>query len=177
MKYLIYLLLIIVLCGVSVGLSPLINIRGQVPQLLFLLAFIWSLDRAGWDFLFVAFISGLFLDFYTGSFVGTFSMPLITVCLVFHFIIENFLALELSPKFLAALLLPAQILFGTVYFFYSWLLYKMHLWPILPDAKILAEGFIISFFYNLLFLYPIFSLTDYVRMLVRRYFEREFKVR
>lgn len=177
MKYLVYFLLLAVLCGLAVGFGPYIKIYGQVPQLLFLLALVWSLDKTDPDFLFVAFIAGLFMDVYSGSPLGLFTGPLLVVCLAARLVVENFLVLEFSPKFLLALLLPAQALFDACYVLSSWLFMSLHLSASLTDWRTLAHGFAVAWLYNLALLYPMLILAEQTRAFVRHRVEREFKIR
>ncbi len=176
MKYFVYILLLIVLCGLQAGLAQVVNIRGQTPQLLFLLVFVWSLDKNDRDYLFLTLGAGLFLDFYSGVPVGSITLPLLAISLLLHQLVENFLALELSPKLLAALLLPAQAVFYVLYFFCLRWLPGSRLPVLIPGLRFLAGNFVIAFAYNLLFLYPVFLLVEFVRSFIHRHFEREYKI-
>ena len=177
MRYIIYIVLLILLCGLSVGLSPLIKIHTQVPNLLFLLVWLWSLEKADDDFLFLALVAGLFLDFFSGLSVGTFTVPLLLLALAGHLIIENFFVSELKLKYLALLLLPAQMLFVLLSLGVGLLLNRGGLWVSISSGGALVDNFVISFLYNLLLLYPVYVLINVVKTILRRFLEREYKVR
>jgi cell shape-determining protein MreD len=177
MKYLFYTLFLIILCGLWVALAPFLRISGQVPQVLFLLVLAWSLEKQDEDFLLIALLSGLFLDFYSGLAAGSFTVPLLMVALLARLVTNNFLALELNSKYLAALLLPAQVLFEACYFGVGWLWFKLGLAADIPSMHMLLRGFLVALAYNLVFLYPISSLVGWIRYVVQRYIEREYKAR
>src|SRR3989344_6272424 len=99
MKYLIYLISIIVLLGLNLGLFNNFQINGQIPNLLFLFCLCFSLEKSAkggsasggidYDFFFVSFISGLFLDFYSTSFFGGFTLAFLCLSFLLHLMATN----------------------------------------------------------------------------------------
>lgn len=61
-KYLIYFFAIVALLVLNLGLFNNLQIKGQIPNLLFLFSLCFALEKKSFDFFFVAFVSGLFLD-------------------------------------------------------------------------------------------------------------------
>jgi cell shape-determining protein MreD len=87
MKYLIYLFAIIILLAVNIGLFNNLQIKGQIPNLLFLMTLFFVLEKKSYDFFFISMVSGLFLDFFSTSFFGSFTVALLTLSLLLHFFV------------------------------------------------------------------------------------------
>ncbi len=176
-KYLIYLLSIIFLCGLNVGLAPYLRIYGQVPNFLFLIAVIWSVDKTDDDFWFFALFAGLFMDFSAGAWVGTFAIPLLLVCLAIRLLVQNYLVLELSLKYLAIVLFPAQLLFYFGSVGYAFVFYKLGLAAYPPSASGWLGSWVAGFLYNAALLYPMYIAAGYLKTFLGKYVVREYKVR
>jgi rod shape-determining protein MreD len=177
MKYVVYLLVLIVLCGLNVGLAPFMQIRGQAPNLLFLLVLVFALDKNSFDFLFLAFFGGLFLDFYSGAFLGSFTFSLLLAGFLLNIAVRQLLVLEINLKYLSLILVPSQAVLFFGFYFYNWIIFKAGLNPYFLNWKEFLPGFAVAFFYNLLLLYPVYILVGYVKLLLSKYLVREYKIR
>jgi rod shape-determining protein MreD len=177
MKYVIYLSVLIVLCGLNVGLGPFIQIRGQAPNLIFLLVLVFALDKNSFDFLFLAFFGGLFLDFYSGAFLGSFTFSLLLSGFLVNLAVRQLLVPEVNLKYLSLIFLPVQAILFFGFYAYNWMVFKAGLGPYFLNWKELWPGFFAVLLYNLLLLYPIYILSGYIKQGLNKYFVREYKIR
>src|SRR5271155_5350447 len=109
MKYVIYLISIIVLLGLNVGLFSNLQIQGQIPNLLLLLTVYFALDKKGYDFFFTAFVCGIFLDFFSPGFFGAFTVAFLILALAINALVNSLMLLEINWKSLTLLLLGALV--------------------------------------------------------------------
>jgi rod shape-determining protein MreD len=160
MKYLVYFFTIIILLGLNLGLFNSWQIGGQFPNFLLLLTIFFALEKKDFDFYFIAFFSGLFLDFYYTGFFGAYTFSLITIALGLHLLANRFLVLELNWKSLTLLLLGSLIVFNFLLFVYGFITYKIGLSGEYENIKAFSGSFPQSFFYNWLLLYPMYLFSQ-----------------
>lgn len=177
MKTLIYIGIIIVFCGLQAALVPLIGVQGQVPNLLMLLTLVFVLDKTNNDYLFVALFCGLFLDFYSGAFIGTFSFPLLVVSFSASWLLKYVLAVEINMKYLPLILAVFMAGFYFSIVLFSWAAFRLT-WSVsfLP-WNIIKEGLFAGFIYNVLFLYPMYVFVGQLRLFMDKYITREYLAR
>lgn len=166
MKYLIYIIAVILVLGVNIGLFGHLPIYGQVPNLLLLLTIYFSLDKNSYDFFFIAFVSGLFLDSFSAGFFGGFTVSFLVLALLLHLLSGQLLVLELNWKTLALVVLGAFTLVNFCLWLYSWAAFKAGLAPNDFSIKVLVSNFLPGLFYNLLLLYPMYLISDRLRTLI-----------
>jgi cell shape-determining protein MreD len=166
MKYFIYLIAIIILLGINIGLFKNLQIYGQMPNLLFLLALCASLEKKDYNFFYVSLIGGLFLDFYSTGFFGAFTLAFLTVSLCAHFFSEQVLSAGSGWKTLTAALLSGSLLLSLLVWLYNFAALKLSLTSGHWNFKEQAEIFLPALFYNLLLLYPIYALNNFLRKFV-----------
>lgn len=177
MKYFLYLLILALLCGINAGLSPLIGLKGQVPNLIFLLVLVFALEKDNYDFLFLAFFGGLFLDFLSGAFVGSFTLGLLLASFLLNFTVKHLFVLELNLKYLVALLLPSQLVLFLCFYAYNSAISKAGLGVSLVNWKYFLSNFTFSLIYNLVFLYPVYIFGKSIKSFFAKYLRREYKIR
>ncbi|SRR6266404_3075175 len=166
MKYLIYLLAIIILLGLNIGLFNNLQIRGQMPNLLFLLALYFSLDKKDFDFFFISLVSGLFLDFYSAGFFGAFAMAFLLVSLCVHIFVSNVLVFELNWKSLSLALAVALAMLDFLVWFFGLLAFKFSWTSQYSGFRIFLSAFPAGLLYNWLLLYPMYWFSNFLRRLV-----------
>jgi rod shape-determining protein MreD len=167
MKYLIYLIAIIILLGLNLGIFNGLRLYGQMPNLLFLLALFFALEKQDYDFFFVALICGLFLDFYSAGFFGGFTLAFLAVGLCANLFINNILVLEMNWKSLSLTLLISLILFNLTLWLYQFLAFKLNWDSRYTGIGIFASHFFAGFIYNLLLLYPMYLCFTFLRGFVQ----------
>jgi len=143
-----------------------LRIQGQMPNLLFLLALFFALEKKDYDFFFIALVSGLFLDFFSAGFFGGFTLAFLVVALGAHFFATDILLTELSWKTLSLALLAALVVFYLIVWVYQLAAFKLSLSPQYTGVKIFTSQFLINFLYNLLLLYPVYLYFTFLRNIV-----------
>jgi cell shape-determining protein MreD len=163
MKYLFYLFTIIVLLGFNLGLFSSLQVGGQIPNLLLLLTIYFSLEKKNYDFFFVAFVSGVFLDFYSAGFFGAFTLAFLIFAFLIHLVVNNFIVLEINWKSLSLLLLGSLLVMNLILWVYGLIVFKLNWVPDYESLKIYMSKFFVSFAYNWLLLYPVYLLFGYLK--------------
>ena len=166
MKYFIYLISIIILLGLNLGLFSLFPIRGQLPNLLFLMALCASLWKKDFDFFFISLISGLFLDFFSTGFFGAYTLALLTMSLCLHLFANNVLITEFNWKTLSVAAAFSWLFFSIMVWLYSLAAFKLNLNVENIGFKFFIGGFFPSLFYNLLLLHPIRAVSNFLKLYV-----------
>jgi len=166
MKYLIYLIAIIILLGINIGLFNSLQIQNQIPGLLFLLTLFFSLEKKDYDFFFVAMVSGLFLDFYSAGFFGGFTLAFLAVSLCAHLLMTNLFAAELNWKTLSLALLAALIVFNSIVWVYGLVVFKLNFGSQYTGIKVFVSQFSVNFLYDWLLLYPVYLYFTFLRNFV-----------
>jgi rod shape-determining protein MreD len=166
MKYLIYLVAIIILAGVNVGLFNNLQLFGQIPNLLLLFTICAALEKNNYDFFFIALVSGIFLDFYSASFFGSFTIGLLLVALFLNFLVNTFVVLELNWKSLSLLVLASLVFLDFFLWSYGLLAYRLN-WSVdFVSLKAYSGSFFSALIYNWLLLYPTYVFYTFTRRLV-----------
>lgn len=166
MKYFIYIISIIILLGLNVGLFNNLQIRGQIPNLLLLLTLYCSLEKKGYEFFFVAFIAGIFLDFYSVNFFGSFTLAFLVLALAIHFLSGSLMVLEVNWRSLTLLLLASLLLVNFTLWLYGFLAFKLNLTADYESIVVFIKSFPAEFFYNWLLLYPMYLLSNLLKRLI-----------
>lgn len=166
MKYLIYTLALIVLLGLNIVVFNNLDIQGQIPNLLLLISICFAIDNEGFDFIFIAFVSGLFLDFFSTSFFGAYTSALLCVSLLIYFFINNFVEITIRLRSLAISLFFSLILYNLVIWFFGFVVFKLNLVQNHTAFKTYASVFYISFLYNLVLIFPVYFGASNLRKFV-----------
>jgi cell shape-determining protein MreD len=166
MKYIVYLIAIIILLGINVGLFNSLQTQNQIPGLLFLLTLFFALEKKDYDFFFVAVVSGLFLDFYSAGFFGGFTLAFLAVSLCAHLLITNFFAAEFNWKTLSLALLVSLIVFNLIVWAYGLAAFKLNFSFQYTGIKVFVSQFLVSFLYDWLLLYPVYLYFTFLRNFV-----------
>lgn len=166
MKYFIYTLAIIILIGLNLGLFNNLQINNQIPNLLLLLTLYFSLEKDSYDFFFIAFVSGLFLDFYSAGFFGGFTLAFLSLALLLHLLASNFVLLELNWKSLSLLLAASLVILNSLLWLYGLWVYKLN-WAFgYTGLKTFASAFLPGLIYNWLLLYPMYLCYGLIKNLI-----------
>src|ERR1700690_3255463 len=166
MKYLVYLIAIIVLLGVNLGVFNYFPIKEQIPNLLLLLVLLFALEKKDFDFFFLAFVSGLFLDFYSAGFFGGFTLAFLAVSLAAHLVVDNIFVFEINWKTLSLSLLVGLAIFNLVIWAYGLLAYKLSWESEYINIGVYISHFPVNFLYNWLLLYPVYLFFTFLRSFV-----------
>lgn len=143
-----------------------LRIQGQMPNLLFLLALFFALEKKDYDFFFIALVSGMFLDFYSAGFFGGFTLAFLIVSLCAHLFATDILVIDLNWKTLSLSLLAALIIFYLIVWVYQLSAFKLNAGSQYTGIKIFTARFLVNFFYNWLLLYPVYLYYTFLRNIV-----------
>lgn len=154
MKIILYFLVIVLLLALNLSLFPLISIYGSVPNLLLVLI-VMMVAQKDEQLLWVACLSGLFLDFYTGVFVGSFSIAFLLISAIFYFAINQVFVFSVNWKFIVGGIIIAVFITDFVLWGYNSIVFNLG-WSVfaLPFKSLLVRA-PSEIIYDLLLLYPV----------------------
>lgn len=138
------------------GLFGQMPIAKQVPNLLFLFTIFFALEKKGYDFYFIAFISGLLLDFFYTGFFGSFTLAFLISSSCLHLLSDTFIVFELNWKSLSGLLFGALAVAYLVVWLYGLMVYKFNWTHDFESFSLFSRYFLINFLYNWALLYPMY---------------------
>lgn len=168
MKYLVYILAILVLLALDVGLFGQLRVFGAAPNLLFILVVLAALEKKDYDFFFLAFFSGLFLDFYSGLFVGSYALGLVLLAFGLNFLVQNFIVADVGWKYFWAIILVSLVLIDVFIWVYGQAVFRLG-WFFTPvSGRLLLRQFVPQLCYNLILLFPVYWLFEQVKVFIRQ---------
>jgi rod shape-determining protein MreD len=173
MKYLVYIVIVILLLALNIGLFGQYRLFGQIPNLLLLLVIYFALDKKGHDFFFISFVCGLFLDFYSTSFFGGYTLAFLLLATSLYLLAGSFVVLELNWKSLSFLLLGSLFLLKLVLFSYAFLVYKFNWAADYAKLNFSWISFIAEYAYNLLLLYPAYIIFSLLKRSLENYYTKK----
>ena len=172
MKYLIYSVVTIFLVGITAGGFQHFSILHAVPQLVLLLVILVAAERKNLDYLFVAIVGGVLLDFTTSIAFGSYTLSFLVIGMLAKFLFEDMLLARSPLKHIPWIVSSAIILQHFWIWLYNGTLIRFHSSYIplrLSEAMLIAIGAII---YTLLLLFPAYwiieKLNDYIEHLDNR---------
>lgn len=171
MKYILYFLAIYVFFVLTVVFQPFFSIYGAFPNLLLLMVMIFAISKdKDYSFLFVAFISGMFLDSYYGNLFGGYMFTFLLLSLGFHILSNHFFSIGLSLKSWAPFILGSVVLFYLILWIYSVILVFINL----EDFTLGIQGnffqILIEAFYSLAVSYLVYKFVEYLKFVNLKYF-------
>jgi rod shape-determining protein MreD len=170
MKYLAYLVFIILLFGLNIGFFSLFKLQGVAPNLLLIMVMLFALEKGGLDFFFIAVLSGFFLDFFSGAFFGGYSLGFLLLAFLLNLVVRNFAVFEMNWKFLTGTLLASVLFVDLFIWLYDLLIVKSGLTnTAFINFSLFKRQFLIQFFYNLLLLFPMLRLKDFLQELIQKF--------
>lgn len=166
MKYIVYFIVIILNFVLTKDLFGHLTLGGAIPNLNLLLVIIAASESEKLDFLFIAFVAGIFTDIGFGLPIGTFSLGFVMAGFLSHTLFHGPLSLSVGWKNFGI------IVFVSVLLTYMWTIVFSKLalvMGILPFSLSFGQLWHIIFFtliYNLVLAFPMFwgytIITDYL---------------
>ncbi len=173
MKYFFYFLTIILLTALNLGLFPYFRLFGGLPNLLLIFVVIAALDRESFDCFFIALCSGLFLDINTGSFFGTYSFAFLLIAGFLQILVNNFIFFNINWKYAVVVLFMSTLGLYIFVYFYT----QMTVFLNFNSAEIgflkIKNRLLPDALYNLLMLLPIYKLSDFIKVIIARVYQRK----
>lgn len=172
LKYIAYLILIILLLSVNIGFFSYFKIYGTTVNLLLILTVLTALQRDFKGCMFVAAVSGIFLDCYTGIFFGSFTFAFIILSFLLRVIAERTAMQDLNWKYVL-IALTASLLFVDLFLWqYNVVMSKAALAHFTVDWRLARRHFIPELMYNALLLYPVYLVLNAAEIALLEYERR-----
>jgi rod shape-determining protein MreD len=168
MKYLSYALVMLILFSLNMGMFPYLEIFSGTPNLLMLFVIALSVESKDYDFIVLAFLSGLFLDFYTDVAIGSFSVGFMLLGILIQYIAKEYLVLELNWKYLLGLMVAGYVFVYAFVWVYGLCMYRFGLANAAVELPMLQKRILPELFYNAVLLYPLYWVTDLMREFILR---------
>jgi cell shape-determining protein MreD len=151
-----------------VGLAQVFHLLLVIPSLVFIVCLSFALERDSNEFFFWALLGGLWMDFYSGDFVGTFAVAFLVTMYLVHIIVTDIVAVEVNWKLLSVSVAGSLALLYLIIWGYSYALVRLTA----PAASMVFRptwhGFIIELIADLILVYPVFLFADWLKATVRR---------
>jgi hypothetical protein len=172
MKYFFYFLAIILLLSLDIGFFSHLKFFGAVPNLILVLLVVSALDRESLECFFIAVVGGIFLDFYTASYFGSFSFAFLILAGLLQILVNNFLVFDIDWKLGVAALTVSTVLVH--FFIYLFNLAVVGLGIGMGQSPYLLDKTKIFFelLYNLMALLPTYKLLDAIKYFLKTLFTR-----
>jgi rod shape-determining protein MreD len=163
MKYIIYFFTIIFLLGINIGVFSYLKIFGAVPNLLLIFLVVLFLQSGHEDYFVLALLSGLLLDFYAGTFPGSFAFAFLFLGVLLSICIRYLLMLESDWKSLLSVLTVAVFFVAVFVRLYSLAVVWLHWSPQVLDFQGFWLKTVAELAYSLLLLYPMSYLVKFLK--------------
>lgn len=168
-KVVIYIITVILLLALSIVFP---KVGTSAPSFLFLLTAVYAFRKDDSDYLWLAFFSGLALDFYSNTFLGIFALSFLITALIINYTTRTFFSSDLSLIYIAVIVTLAYLLVVG-------LVYILNTMAIRFDTALSISGeYLITkiwldLFLNLIFVAPIYFLSLSVDRLINYYSKDE----
>jgi len=168
-KYIIYFGVLVVLSGITLGFFNHYRIVGVAPNLLLLFTVFAALEQKNLDFMFIAFIGGLFADSYTGVSMGSFLVGFLTIGFIGHIVHTRVVFLNSLWKYLPIAVVVAVLgVYAWVWVFNN-ILFYFHVWSVTVSTKAFRHMLPALLVYNIILMYPVYFVYTFVRNTVAKF--------
>jgi len=169
MKYFVYLIFIFLLFSLNIGVFSFFQIHGVIPNLLLIIVVLFALEKGAFDFFFIAILAGFFLDFYSGAFFGGYAFAFLLLGFCLNLVVQNFAVLDINWKFLAGALFFSVLFLDLFLWFYDFIILKSGLLSTsYVNLSLFKRQFLIQFLYNLLLLFPMLLLKEFLQKFIQK---------
>ena len=162
MKYIFYFLGIIFLITVNFGILHYFKLFGVVPNLLLIFLLVAATESQSLDFFYIAILSGLFLDAWSGLMFGSFTFVFLFLGFLLHLLNNNLVLPESAWKKLLII-----VFFGTIVSVYGiWLYNRLALhwsWTSFLPENVRPNQVTAVVFYNLLACLPVYLFYNWMK--------------
>jgi rod shape-determining protein MreD len=163
MKYLVYFAALIVLLSLNFGVFSYLKILGAVPNCILLFLVVTAIEKQNFDFVFVALVGGLFLDFYNGTVVGGYALSFLLIGFLLQSAVNLFVVEELKWQILAVIVVLSVAFLDVSIWGISFFGYKIGVGGFFLDWRVLRATFPGSLLYDGLLFYPIYFFANLLR--------------
>ncbi len=160
MRYIIYIILIGAIIGVTFGLFGTWGWNGLVPDLILLLVIALSLVFENFDYLFVALIGGFWLDVVYSLPIGSFIIPMALCGMVSSYFLRKWLFSEVKLYHFIIAIIAATLLVKLWLGFYTNTLFLFHWFPYSLSWGQLFSNLAYSVLANVILAYPVYVIVE-----------------
>lgn len=160
MRYIIYVIIIGAIIGITFGLFSSWGWNGLVPDLILLMVIALSLVFESFDYLFVALIGGFWLDIVYGLPIGSFTIPLAFCGAVSSMLLRKWLFSEIQWYHFAGAIVAATILLKLWIWIYSNALVIFHWYSMAVSGQQILRNIIWAIIANVVLAYPVYVIVE-----------------
>lgn len=160
MRYIIYIILIGAIVGVTFGLFSSWGWNGLVPDLVLLVVIALSLIFDNFDYLFFAVVGGLWLDVVYGLPIGSFTIPFTLCGAISSYFLRKWLFSDIKWHHYALAIGGATVLVKLWIGFYANFLFVFHWFPFGISWKQLFGNLVFGIIANLILAYPVYVVVE-----------------
>lgn len=124
MKYFVYLITVLISIGLTAGIFSLFPILRGTPQLLLILILVIAVERKNLDFIFIAVVAGIFLDFLTSLAFGSYTLSFVFLGFCARYVFREYLITSNTWKHLPWIISVAIIIQYLWFWIYNALLFR-----------------------------------------------------
>ena len=176
MKYLFYLLSLIIIFGLNVGIFEALHLYLLVPSFIFILVLSFALDRESYDFFFWALAAGLWLDFYSADYVGTYAVAFLLTAYLVHLVVVEVVVVEIGWKYLTFITAGSLALMYLIIWAFSAAAYRAGLAQAFMVFHPTWRGFVAELAVDLILLYPLFLFSEWLKLKIEQISVRHSRV-
>jgi hypothetical protein len=160
MKYLVYIIVVGAIIGVTFGLFSSWGWNGLVPDLILLIVIALALTSDNFDYLFLGVVGGFWLDVVYGLPIGSFTIPFLVCGIISSFLIRKSLFSEIHWYHFVGAIAAATILLKLWIWGYSNVLFLFHWDHLAVSGKQILSNLWLSLIGNILLAYPVYVIVE-----------------
>lgn len=160
MKYIIYIIIIGAIIGVTFGLFTSWGWNGLVPDLILLMVIALSLVFEDFDYLFVALVGGFWLDVVYGLPIGSFIIPLVVCGAISSLLLRKWLFSEVKWYHFVGAIVAATALLKLWIWLYSNILFAFHWYYLGVSGQQILQNLVWAVIANVLLAYPVYVIVE-----------------
>lgn len=162
MKWLLYILLIVIAVVINQTLFRIIDFGYFVPDLMLLLslAVVWSFTN--YDYLWFGLLGGTWLEILAGLPIGSFSLGLIFTGSIAYLVLNRWLFSEKPWQYFLGAVVLGTVLVRIWLWLYSNLLAGMEISTTAASVSVNWSSLLPAIIVNLLLIYPVFALIEII---------------
>lgn len=160
MKYIIYIITVGAIIGVTFGLFTSWGWNGLVPDLILLIVIALSLVFETYDYLFVALLGGFWLDTIYGLPIGSFTIPFLFCGAISSLLLRKWLFSEIKVQHFVGAIIAATVLLKFWIWLYTNMLFAFHWHSIPVSGGQIVRNLIWAIIANVVLAYPVYVIVE-----------------
>lgn len=162
MKYIIYIIVVGAILGVTFGLFSSWGWNGLVPDLILLIVIALALTSENFDYLFFGLVGGFWLDVVYGLPIGSFTIPLMLCGAIGSFLLRKWLFSEVRWYHFIGAIVAATLLLKLWIWGYSNILFLFDWYYLAVSGKQILSNITFSLIGNILLAYPVYVIVEMI---------------